>query len=79
MSAAEVHLITEAMHRTDLELYEAERNANTSGQIVALRERAQLWRRYAAYLAAAGVENHPAIISAQRDETSADTLAKEAL
>lgn len=71
--------IAEAMHIADVELLEAEREGNVSGQITALRERAQLWRQYAAYLAAAGVENYPAILSAQRDDISAATLATEAL
>lgn len=79
MSADEVRLITEAMHRVDLELYEAERESNVSAQIVATKERAQLWRRYARYLESAGAESYPAILAAQRDDISAATLAREAL
>lgn len=73
------HLLTELMDQVDDELWAAEKADDVTGQIVALRERAKLWRQYGAMLQAAGADNVGAELSAQRDEISADNLARGAM
>lgn len=72
-------LLTEAMDVVDDELRAAELIDDLPGQIVALRERAKLWRRYGEILTAAGRDSVGAELAAQRDEISADTLARGAM
>lgn len=71
--------LDDAMNKVDLELFEAEKSGNLSGQIVALRERAELWRRYGALLRKANREDTGAELSAQRDLNTAHELAQRAL
>lgn len=67
------------MDRVDLELFDAEKADNVSAQIVALRERAELWRQYGKLLEQAGAESYAAQLSARRDDTSADALTRGAM
>lgn len=74
MSSEQLRILGDRMDELDTELYEAERAGDVSRQIAALRERGRCWREWGEHLTKSGRDNVGAILSAQRDETTAQQL-----
>ena len=79
MTDEEMVRIAAALNDLDDQLWAAEKADNVSEQVAVLRERARVWRRWADHLEQSGRDNYPAVLSAMRDDISADRLAEGAL
>jgi hypothetical protein len=75
----ELKKLSDEMDRLDDELFAAEKAGNISEQIALLYQRARGWYQFGELQRTAGRDWHTAIISAQRDETSARQLQDGAL